>query len=137
MKKIFLTLSSVCLLFFSCQKTIESVVDDILVQAMTSGKWKISNFIKNGVDFTSDFTGYQFQFNNNKTVDAFKNSVLEKTGTWNANSTNKTIEANFSSTINPVLMINGLWTITNNSFTFVEATQTTGSEIKTLRLDKI
>ncbi len=136
MKKIFLALS-VCILFFSCQKTVESVVDDILVQAMTSGKWKINNFTKNGVDFTSNFTGYQFQFNNNKTVDAIKNSVLEKTGTWNANSTNRTIEANFSSAVNPVLMINGLWTITNNSFTFVEATQTTSTEIKTLRLDKI
>ncbi len=136
MKKIFLALS-VCILFFSCQKTIESAVDDILVQAMTSGKWKMSLFTKNGVDFTSDFTSYQFQFYNNKTVDAIKNSVLEKTGTWNANSTNKTIEANFNNQAIPVSMINGLWTITKNSFLFVEATQTNGTEIKTLRLDKI
>jgi hypothetical protein len=36
-----------------------------------------------------------------------------------------------------ISLINGTWKITKNSWTFVEATQTNGLEIKTLRLDKL
>ena len=136
MKKIFLALS-VCILFFSCQKTVESVVDDILVQAMTSGKWKINNFTKNGVDFTSNFTGYQFQFNNNKTVDAIKSGTVEKTGTWDGNATAMTTSANFPSATYPLVLINGTWNVVNTGSTYIVVTQTNGSEIKTMRLDKL
>lgn len=45
---------------------------------MTSGKWKITSFSNNGTHKTSVFSGYEFQSFNNNTVDARKNSVLEK-----------------------------------------------------------
>ena len=45
--------------------------------------------------------------------------------------------ANFSAAPNPIALINGTWNITKNSWTYVEASQTNGSEIKTLRLDKL
>jgi hypothetical protein len=136
MKKIYTAIIA-CFLFSSCQKTIENITEDLLVSVMTNGQWKITSFTKNSVDMTADFTGYQFQFLANNTVDAIKNGITEKSGTWSGNSTNRTIQSTFSNAVNPLLLINGTWNITNNSFTFVEATQTIGAEIKTLRLDKI
>ena len=35
---------------------------------------------------TSDFSAYKFQYYSNYTVDAIKNGVVEKTGTWDGES---------------------------------------------------
>jgi dipeptidyl-peptidase-4 len=35
-----------------------------------------------------------------------------------------------------VTLINGTWNITRNSWTYVEATQTIGADVKVMRLDK-
>jgi hypothetical protein len=45
--------------------------------------------------------------------------------------------ANFTSAAAPLVLINGSWHIDDNSWTFVEATQTTAGETKTMRLDKL
>ncbi len=84
---------------------------------MTSGKWKITSFSNNGTHKTSVFSGYEFQSFNNNTVDARKNSVLEKNGTWSWNTINKTITADFGNLNSPLLLINGLWQITKNILT--------------------
>ena len=82
-------------------------------------------------------TGYKFQYYSNKTVDAIKNGTVEKTGTWDGEASTMTTWANFANATPPLSLINGSWHINNNSWTFVEATQTIGGETKTMRLDKL
>ena len=135
MKKLisFITL----LIFFTgCKKTVENVQQDLVIQAMTDGQWVITNFTLNSANITADFSTYKFKYYSNKTVDAIKNGTTEKTGNWDGNASAMTTWANFPSVNYPLTLINGTWNITNNSWTFVVATQTNGSETKTMRLDK-
>jgi len=135
MKKLYIILFAV-LALSGCKKAIEGIAQDMVIKAMTDGQWVITRFTQNGNDITTDFTGYKFQYYENKTVDAIKNGVLERTGSWNGDATTMTTSANFTGAPNPIALINGNWNITNNSWTFVEANQTNGTELKTLRLDK-
>lgn len=121
-----------------CSKEqIEKQQQTAIIEAMTNGQWKVTKFIKGGTDVTSDFSTYKFQFKTDYTVDAINNTTVEKTGTWNADATAKTITSTFTNASNPIILLNGTWNITNNSWTWVEATQTVGSELRTLRLDKL
>lgn len=121
----------------SCKKTLEEKARDIVLDAMTSGTWQITKFTVDGTNITSDFTGYSFQYHKNETVDAIKNGNIQSTGSWSGDAANMRISANFTNVSEPLLLINGSWSITNNSWTFVEASQTVGSQVKTLRLDKL
>lgn len=125
------------LLACSCKKTTEEVVQDLVIQAMTNGQWVITRFTQNNSDITSSFSGYRFQYYSNKTVDAFKNGLKERTGNWDGNATTMTTWADFPGAPLPISLINGTWNITRNSWTFVEATQLNGAETKTLRLEKL
>ena len=135
--KTFLTLSLTIILICSCKKTVENVAQDLVIQAMVNGQWVINKFTQNGNDITSSFSGYKFQYHSNKTVDAIKNGVKERTGNWEGNATLMTTWADFPGAPTPISLLNGTWNITKNSWTFVEATQTIGTEIKTFRLDKL
>lgn len=127
----------VLLLFLTgCKKAIRDKQDDLVIMAMTDGQWKVTSFTLNGSAITADFNAYRFKYYSNNTVDAINNGIVEKTGTWNGSSATMIISASFSSPAYPLNLINGSWLVTNNSWTFVEATQTNGSEVKTLRLDK-
>jgi hypothetical protein len=135
MKK--LTPFLLCLvLLASCKKAIEQIQEDLVLKAMTDGQWAITSFTLNGANITSDFSPYRFKYYSNKTVDAINSGTVEKTGTWDGNASTMTTSANFSNAIHPLVLINGNWRITNNSWTFVEATQSVGADTKTMRLDK-
>ena len=110
---------------------------DAVIKAMTDGQWKITSFTHNGSDVTSSFATYKFQYYSNKTVDAINNGVVEKTGTWDGNASSMTTSANFVNAVNPLNLINGNWHIDDNSWTFVKASQTIGTETKIMRLDKL
>ena len=103
---------------------------------MTDGQWGVSSFIQNGNNITADFATYKFKYYSNKTVDAINNGTIEKTGTWDGNASTMTTSANFTGAAPPLNLINGSWHINRSSWTYVEATQTNGSEVKTMRLDK-
>jgi len=120
----------------SCEKTAEKIGEDLVIKAMTDGQWKITEFTQNSTDITSNFSGYKFQYYSNKTVDAILNGVTERTGAWDGNATAMTTWANFAGAPNPISLINGTWNITDSGWTYVEAKQTNGTEVKTLRLDK-
>ena len=107
-----------------------------MIKAMTDGQWVVTSFTQNGNNITADFASYQFKYYSNKTVDAIKSGTVEKTGTWDGNASTMTTSANFTGAAYPLNLINGSWHIDNNSWTFVVATQTNGSETKTMRLDK-
>lgn len=135
MKKL-VTLFLGIVLLGSCKKTIEKVGEDLIIKAMTDGQWVITKFTQGGNDITSSFNGYKFQYYSNKTVDAILNGVKDKTGNWDGNATAYTTWVDFPGSTTPISLINGTWNITKNSWTYVEATQTTGTEVKTLRLEK-
>ena len=125
------------LLLSGCKKSIEKLKENAVISAMTEGQWVIKSFVKNGTIITSDFDGYKFQFYSNNTVDALKNNIVEKTGTWNGDVTTMTIAAEFPNVLLPLSQINGNWHIDDNSWTFVVASQNSGSETKTMRLEKL
>lgn len=135
MKKLY-TLFALVIIFSSCEKTAEKIGEDLVIKAMTDGQWKITKFTQNGTDITSSFSGYKFQYYSNKTVDAILNGVTERTGVWDGNAAAMTTYASFPGAGNPISLIDGTWNITNNGWTYVEASQTNGAETKTLRLDK-
>ena len=130
-------LFSLCfLLLTNCKKTVEAKAENAIMKAMTDGQWVITNFTSNGADITADFSGYSFKYNSDYTVNAIKNGSVENTGTWEGDVNSMNISANFSNVANPLLLLNGVWHVTDNSWTYVKATMTVGSEIRTLRLDK-
>ena len=119
MKKMYSLLLLISLGFIQCKKTIENIQEDLVTKAMTDGQWVITKY-----------------YDNPKKVDAVKNGTLELTGNWGGNSADMTTWANFTGSAYPLNLINGTWNITRNSWTYVEATQNSGSETKTMRLDK-
>jgi len=128
---------AVVFLFF-LSGCIKKKQEDIVINAMVDGQWKVTNFIKGSTNITTDFASYKFQFKTNFTVDAINinNASVEKTGSWNADATTQTITSNFSNAANPLIFLNGTWQITNNSWTWVNATQTLNGELLTMRLEK-
>ena len=136
MKKIFILLC-VVFLFTGCKKTIEKLQENAIVNAMTDGQWTITSFVTDGVDVTSEYSQYKFQFHSNRTVDAIFNGSLEKTGNWEGYAETMSISAQFPNTSNPLLRINGSWHIDNNSWTFVVASQQANGITSTMRLDKL
>lgn len=135
MKKL-LTLFVLLCLISGCKKTVEKIQEDLVIKAMTDGQWAVTSFTLNSANITMDFSPYRFKYYSNKTVDAIKNGTLEKKGTWDGSATTMTTYANFPGATYPLTLINGTWNITNTSWTYVVATQTNGSETKTMRLDK-
>ena len=119
-----------------CKKIKENIQEDMVIRAMTDGQWRVSIFIKGSENKTADFASYRFQFRSNKTVEAINNGNKEKTGNWEADPNNRTITSNFSNATATVMLLNGTWRITSNSWDFVEATQTVNNEVLKLRLDK-
>ena len=126
----------VCIFASGCKKSVEKLQEDAVLQAMTSGKWLVSKYLIDANDITDQFANYRFQFHSNRTVDALKSNILEKSGTWDASTENKTILASFINSQNPLPYLNGTWTITKNSWNYVEAGMTVNSEQRFLRLDK-
>lgn len=123
-------------LFTGCKKTIEQKAEDAIMKAMTEGQWVITSFESNGADLTPDFSPYRFQYLTDYTVNAIKSGTVERTGTWQGDVNTMNISANFQNAANPILLLNGTWHITDNSWTYVVATMTVGNEVRTLRLDK-
>jgi len=110
--------------------------EDVVIKAMTDGQWRMTKFTRAGTDITADFAPYLFQFRANNTVEAINNGNTEKTGTWSADPTARTISSSFSNAAATLMLLNGTWQMTSNGWTHVEATQTVNSEVLTLRLDK-
>jgi len=135
--KSFTLLIVIIALFTGCKKTEEAVQEDLVIKAMTDGQWTVTSFVLNGTNITVDFSSYKFKYYSNKTVDAIKNGTVEKTGTWDGNANTNTTSANFISAAYPLHLINGSWLITKNSWIYVEATQTSGTDTKFMRLDKL
>ena len=135
MKRIFL-LAGVVVFLVGCQKLKEQIQEDLIIRAITDGVWRITSLTKGGTDQTADYTNYRFQFYMSYTLDAINNGTVEKKGNWQADVPARTVSISFANTSPLLMLLNGSWQITRNSWTFVEATQTVNGEIMTLRIDK-
>ena len=125
------------LLFSGCStKTVEEQQTDLLVQLIVNGQWSVTNFMRGTNDVTADFTGYKFQFKDDKTVDAIKNGSVEATGSWVGNATSRTIVSQFTNAAATLMLLNGTWNVTDSGLTYVKSTQTVNGEERKLRLDK-
>ena len=120
----------------SCKKAVEDQLNDIIIKSMSDGQWVITSFKDNGIDKTSDFSAYKFQYHTDKTVDAIKNGTIEISGNWDGNALEKTTWASFPGNSLPLTLLNGSWKISNNTWTYVVASQTNGSVTKSFRLEK-
>ena len=136
MKIIYTLVLLICLIGCSKEQK-QQQQENLVVQAMVNGQWKVTSFNKGGTDVTSDFSVYKFQFKSDLTVDAINNGAVEKTGAWNADANAQTTTSNFSNAVNPLVLLNGTWAITNTTWTSVQANQTVNGELRTLRLDKL
>jgi len=134
MKQLLIIISLACLT--GCKKVIEKKAETAIMNAMTDGQWIITTFISNGTNITTDFSAYSFQYFSNYTVNAIKSGNVENTGNWEGDVNTMSIFANFPNATNPLLLLNGTWHVTDNSWTYVKATMTIGNETRILRLDK-
>jgi len=120
----------------SCKKAIEKIQEEKVIEAMTTGLWKVTSYTMGGMNHTSDFAPYLFQFKNNNTVDAINNGTVEKSGSWAGDPNARTITSQFQNANATLTLLNGTWNITRNSWTYVEARQMVNGSEHTLRLDK-
>jgi hypothetical protein len=134
MKQLLIIISLACLT--GCKKVIEKKAETAIMNAMTDGQWAITIFVSNGTNITTDFSAYRFQYFSNYTVNAIKSGTVENTGNWEGDVSTMNIFANFPNAANPLLLLNGTWHVTDNSWTYVKATMTIGNETRILRLDK-
>jgi hypothetical protein len=139
MKKITATL----LLFVSvagfthCKKFVENKKENALMDIMTNGQWKVTSFVMNTVDITSEYSGYTFKYYGNKTVDAVKNGTFEKQGAWDGDVNTMTTWAQFDNVTDPLLRINGSWHIDDSGISYVVASQRGAWDTKIMRLDNL
>lgn len=123
--------------FAACEKQVEKAQEEVGLDIMTNGQWRVTSFMEGTTDRTADFSPYKFQFKNDRTVDAIVGTSVQKTGTWQADVTARTITSNFAGSAAPLSLLNGTFTITDSSPTYVKAQQTINGILHTLRLDKI
>lgn len=135
MKTVFYLLAGI-LSLSSCQKFIEKQQEDAAISVVTSGRWKVTTFKKGTEDRSALFAPYSFQFQPNETVDAIRNGMVEKTGSWKVSIPDHTITSSFSVSTEPLVLLNGVYLITNSSTTTVDASQTVNGEVWILHLDK-
>lgn len=123
--------------FVSCKKIKENAQEKAVMNFITGSQWKIVIFARGDSTLSQDFEPYRFQFRDNLTVDALKNGTFEKRGTWDGNATEKTITANFTDAGRPLVLLNGVWKITDSGMDFVEATMNDIEGNRKLRMIKL
>ncbi|MBA4167216.1 MAG: hypothetical protein H0X41_06710, partial [Chitinophagaceae bacterium] len=107
---------------------------DLLVQAMTDGQWHVETFQEGPDTITDEFTGYNFQFQENGKVTSIKDSLIIQ-GNWTSDVQNYSISSDFPSAENPIKKLNGTWKIRDTQMDYVvaEMTDTQGKNILHLR----
>lgn len=116
-----------------CSK--EETQQNIIIQAMTNGKWQVQQFTENSIDVSSEFSPYLFQFYENGQVQAINGSTII-TGTWAADPQARTITSSFPSGNSTLKRLNDTWKIFNNTFSLVEANPTNTTRSAYLKLVK-
>ncbi len=119
--------------FTHCSK--EEVQQNIIILAMTNGKWQVQQFSENTLDVSPEFVPYLFQFFDNGKVQAISGTTTV-TGIWTADPNARTITSSFPTGNNTLQRLNDTWKIFNNTFTLVEANPTNTGRTAYLKLVK-
>ena len=134
-----LSLALILLTFASCEKVKqqvqETVAEDLIVTIMTSGRWVVDVFTVAAVDVKQEFSGYEFQFLKDGSVEAIKSTTTVK-GTWKSDKTALTIQASFPPGNSSLQRLNYTWYITKSGTTFVEARSEQNGAISSMKLVK-
>jgi hypothetical protein len=134
MKNIAIALLASVLMSGNCTPDPPDVPEDLLIQIMTDGEWSVTEYKLNGVDKLTEFAGWRFKYYANKTVDAKYSGSVVTSGTWDGSSSSMTMTALFPAATHPVTLVTGTWQITSPGTRVVAATQTSGTDVKTMKL---
>ena len=141
MKNLLVAALMMILCLAGCKKIKEDIQEKKALEIITNGQWRVSKLQRGTtVDYASDFAGYSFQFKSDEKVDAIKNFVVQKTGSWYPDATNYRITSAFPNDSEyPLPLLNGVWQLIDADINgnYVVATQTIAGELYTLRLDKV
>ncbi|WP_157473855.1 hypothetical protein [Flavihumibacter petaseus] len=119
----------------SCKKAIEDKKEDLVLDAMTNGRWYVYSFVDAGQDITASFSPYEFQFYRDGKVSGLS-STGEVKGTWDGDPNAMTISASFPEAGDPVKKLNALWKVVDNSWDYVKAQTTVDGSARQLYLKK-
>lgn len=122
-------------IFFSIGCSKSTLETNIITDAITNGRWIVEQFKEGSVDYTSQFSSYEFQFENAGTVTAYKNSITSS-GIWIADIPTRTIFSQFPLTNDTLKKLNDTWKVYNNTLTTVEANPTNTNRTAYLKLIK-
>ena len=129
----------IMLTFASCEKVKqqvqETVGEDLIVTIMTTGRWVVDVFTVAAVDVKPEFSGYEFQFLKDGSVEAIKSTTTVK-GTWKSDKSAMTIQASFPPGNTSLQRLNYTWYISKTGTTFVEASSQQNGVVSTMRLIK-
>ncbi|MBC7874390.1 MAG: hypothetical protein H7Y01_10360 [Ferruginibacter sp.] len=134
MKKFAIILCAMIMMSASCKKNPPTIPEDLVIQIITTGEWSVTDFKLNGNNLTLDFAGWRFKYFENKTVDAKFNGNVMNTGTWDGSQSTMTTTANFPGAAHPVTLVTGTWSFVPSGSRVVEASQTIGADVKTMKL---
>ena len=119
----------------SCKKAIEKKVQDMVMNAITSGEWIVEQYKEGDTNLSNLFLNYSFKFNSNGTLIGTLNGTATE-GTWEPNTTDFTIFTDFPTAGDPVKKLNGLWKIKDSDWDYVKAEMKTDNGTKLLILRK-
>lgn len=125
----------VALSFSSCKKAIDDQKEKYVLSVMTNGRWFLDYYAVNGVDSTSDFQPYEFQFHEDSRIDAITNTSSQG-GIWNGNPATLTMTINFQTQDPNLIRISYPWIFTKSNIGLVFAETTTASAKIVIRLKK-
>jgi hypothetical protein len=120
---------------YSCKKVIEEKKKDLVVEAMTDGRWFVNEYKAAGIFVTAEFDGYEFQFYESGKVEAILNSNITN-GTWAGDINALTITSTFAGAPQPLSRLNAVWKLIDNSWTYVKAYSVIGADTNFLDLKK-
>lgn len=122
-------------LLVSCKKAVDKKKADLVIVAMTTGRWYVEEYVSGTTNVTSEFDGYEFQFYSDGKVDGIK-TAGSTSGTWVGDANNMTITSQFPGASLPLNRLNALWKITDNDWVYVHANFTQGGVTNYLKLHK-
>jgi hypothetical protein len=107
MKRQLILLAGIAMILFAaCKKQVGNIV--------TRGDWKVSSYIEQGNDETTDFSNYIFSFENNGTVTLTGNTGIF-TGTWSEGDEGSKHKLYINFMSGPAAVLTNDWEIINKS----------------------
>ena len=119
----------------ACKKYIAHQEENIIVNLVTNGTWRVTKYLDHQTDITDSFAGYVFQFNENGTVEGILGGQTTG-GTWVADVNARTIESDFAGAPDPLKELNHTWKITDSYTDSVSAQTAVDSTYNILELHK-